>query len=295
MTGRPEKFREKGRVVSMKFAKMQGAGNDYVYVNGFEETVEHPARLAMELSDRHFGIGSDGLILILPSTVADVRMRMFNADGSEAEMCGNGIRCVAKFAYERGLVGSREIAVETGAGILTLQLFTDDANRVERVRVNMGRPRLTRGEIPMTGNPDEQVVGVELQILDRTFHITCASMGNPHCVIFVDNVAEFPVAKYGAAIETHPLFPNRTNVEFVEILSRHEVRQRTWERGAGETLACGTGASAVTVAAVLGGHTERRILNHLGGGDLEMEWAENGEIYMTGPAVQVFEGDYDPR
>jgi len=220
---------------------------------------------------------------------------MFNGDGSEAEMCGNGIRCVAKFAYERGLVDSREITVETGAGILTLRLFTDGRNLVERVRVNMGRPRLTRGEIPMTGDPDEQVVGTELQVLDRTFHITCASMGNPHCVIFVDNVAEFPVAKYGPAIETHPLFPNRTNVEFVEIVSRTEVRQRTWERGAGGTLACGTGASAVTVAAVLAGHTERTLLNHLEGGDLEMEWSEHGEIFMTGPAVEVFQGDYDPR
>ncbi|HEY7745435.1 MAG TPA: diaminopimelate epimerase [Desulfuromonadales bacterium] len=279
----------------MKFAKMHGAGNDYVYINVFEETVEDPARLAVAVSDRHFGVGSDGLILILPSQVADVRMRMFNADGSEAEMCGNGVRCVAKYAYDHGLVDGRQITVETGAGILPLQLFTNERNRVEKVRVNMGRPRLTRGEIPMTGDPDGQVVNAELKILDRTFHITAVSMGNPHCVIFVDNVAEFPVEKYGPVIERHPLFPNRTNVEFVEIVSTAEVRQRTWERGAGETLACGTGSAAVTVAGVLNGHTERRLLNHLLGGDLEMEFAEDGHVYMTGPAVQVFEGDYRPQ
>ncbi len=279
----------------MKFAKMHGAGNDYVYVNGFEEVVEDPARLAVEVSNRNFGVGSDGLILILPSQVADLRMRMFNADGSEAEMCGNGVRCVAKYAYDHGLVAEREITVETGAGILTLQLFPNALNRVEKVRVNMGRPRLTRGEIPVTGPPGEQLVGVELKALDRTFHITCVSMGNPHCVIFVDSVEEFPVEKYGPVIERHPWFPNRINVEFVELLSRTEVRQRTWERGAGETLACGTGASAVTVAGVLSGLTERRILNHLRGGDLELEWAEDGHVFMTGPAVQVFEGEYAPR
>jgi diaminopimelate epimerase len=274
---------------------MHGAGNDYVYINGFEETVADPARLAVELSNRNFGIGSDGLILILPSQLADVGMRMFNADGSEAEMCGNGIRCVAKYAFDHGLVDKKEITVETAAGILALRLFVNARGKVEKVRVDMGRPRLTRGEIPMTGPPDEQVVGEELKVLDRTFHITCVSMGNPHCVIFVDNVAEFPVEKYGPVIETHPLFPNRTNVEFVEIVSAVEVRQRTWERGAGETLACGTGASAVTVAAVLGGHAERRLLNRLRGGDLEMEWTEGGHLFMTGPAVQVFEGEYRPQ
>jgi diaminopimelate epimerase len=279
----------------MRFAKMHGAGNDYVYINGFEEAVEDPARLAITISDRHFGVGSDGLILILPSQMADVRMRMFNSDGSEAEMCGNGVRCVAKFAYDHGLVTRPQITVETGAGVLPLQLCINERNRVEKVRVNMGRPRLTRGEIPMTGDPDEQVVNAELVILDRTFHITAVSMGNPHCVIFVDNVSEFPVEKYGPVIERHPLFPNRINVEFVEIVSPAEVRQRTWERGAGETLACGTGAAAVTVAGVLNGHTERRLLNHLLGGDLEMEFAEDGHVYMTGPAVQVFEGDYRPQ
>ena len=279
----------------MRFVKMHGLGNDYVYVNAFEETVSDPARLAVAVSDRHFGIGADGLILILPSAIADLRMRMFNADGSEAEMCGNGIRCVAKYAYEHGLVERREIAVETGAGILALQLRIGENNRVEGVRVDMGRPRLSRGEIPMTGEPDEQVVGEPLRVLDRTFHVTCVSMGNPHCVIYVDNVAEFPLEKYGPALERHPAFPNRTNVEFVEVVGPTEVRQRTWERGSGETLACGTGASAVTVASVLNGHTGRSLRVHLQGGTLEMEWGEDGHVYLTGPAVQVIEGEYHPQ
>ncbi len=277
----------------MKFTKMQGAGNDYVYVNCFEEKVENPAEVAIRVSNRNFGIGSDGLILIMPSDVADVRMRMFNSDGSESEMCGNGIRCVAKYAYDHGIVAKKEIAAETGAGILTLKLFTNAGNRVEKVRVNMGAPRLTRKEIPMLGVGEEKVVNEPLNILHTTFHITCVSMGNPHCVIFVDDVENFQVEKYGPLIENHDLFPRRTNVEFVQVLSRTEVRQRTWERGAGETLACGTGASAVTAAAVLNGLTEKKLVNHLSGGDLEMEWAEDGCIYMTGPAVEVFTGEID--
>lgn len=277
----------------MKFTKMQGAGNDYVYVNCFEEKVENPAELAQKVSNRNFGIGSDGLILIMPSTVADVRMRMFNSDGSESEMCGNGIRCVAKYAYDHGLVANKEITAETGAGILTLQLFANAANKIDRVRVNMGEPRLVRSEIPMLGDAASRVVDEPLNILHSTFRITCVSMGNPHCVIFVDDVEDFPVEKYGPLIENHEMFPRRTNVEFVQVISRTEVRQRTWERGAGETLACGTGASAVTVACVLNGLTERRIVNHLSGGDLEMEWPENGPVFMTGPAVQVFTGEID--
>ena len=287
---------KKGGAFFMKFVKMHGAGNDYVYVDGFREQVKDPAALAVAVSDRHFGIGSDGLILILPSKAADLRMRMFNADGSEAEMCGNGIRCVAKYAWDHGLVEKREIAVETGAGVLTLQLFPDGRNKVARVRVDMGEPRLARGEIPMAGgDPQARVLDEGLTVLDRIFSISCVSMGNPHCVVFVEDVDAFPVAHYGAAIERHPLFPRRTNVEFIQVLSRREIRQRTWERGAGETLACGTGASAATVACVLARRTERRLQNHLAGGTLEMEWAENGRIYMTGPAVQVFEGDYQPQ
>ena len=277
----------------MKFTKMQGAGNDYVYVNCFEERVEDPAAVAVKVSDRNFGIGSDGLILIMPSDKADVKMRMFNSDGSESEMCGNGIRCVAKYAYDHGIVAKKEISAETGAGVLTLQLVTGADDKVVKVRVNMGAPRLTRKEIPMQGNPDDKVIGEPLNILHSTFNITCASMGNPHCVIFVDDVANFPVEKYGPLIENHELFPRRTNVEFVQVISRTEVRQRTWERGAGETLACGTGSSAVTAACVLNGLTEKKILNHLSGGDLEMEWGDDGNIYMTGPAVEVFSGEIE--
>ncbi|UFS72624.1 diaminopimelate epimerase [Geomonas sp. RF6] len=275
----------------MKFTKMQGAGNDYVYVNCFTETVEDPASVAIKVSNRNFGIGSDGLILIMPSEVADVRMRMFNSDGSESEMCGNGIRCVAKYAFDHGIVEKKEITAETGAGILTLQLFTAADGTVDRVRVNMGPPRLTRAEIPMLGEPEAKVIDEPLNILHTTFRITCASMGNPHCVIFVDDLENFQVAKYGPLIENHELFPRRTNVEFVQVISRTEVRQRTWERGAGETLACGTGASAVTAACILNGLTEKKILNHLSGGDLEMEWAEDGNVYMTGPAVEVYSGE----
>ena len=277
----------------MKFTKMHGAGNDYVYVNCFEERMENPEQVAVKVSNRNFGIGSDGLILILPSDRADIRMRMFNADGSESEMCGNGIRCVAKYAFDHGLVTNREITAETGAGILTLQLFTDSRDKVERVRVNMGAPRLSRAEIPMLGNGSSPVMAEPLNILHTSFKITCLSMGNPHCVIFMDDVESFQVEKYGPLIENHEIFPRRTNVEFVRIISTSEVRQRTWERGAGETLACGTGASAVCVAGILNGLTEKKILNHLSGGDLELEWAEDGNVYMTGPAVEVFSGEID--
>ena len=276
----------------MKFTKMHGAGNDYVYVDCFQEKIDNPSEIAIKVSNRNFGIGSDGLILIMPSDKADVRMRMFNSDGSESEMCGNGIRCVAKYAYDHGIVTRKEISAETGAGILTLQLFTGPDNKVDRVRVNMGKPRLTKIEIPMIGEPQNgQTVSQPLNILHTTFNITAVSMGNPHCVIFVDDVENFQVEKYGPLIENHDLFPRRTNVEFVQIISRSEVRQRTWERGAGETLACGTGASAVCVAGVLNGVTDRRILNHLSGGDLELEWADDGFLYMTGPAAEVFSGE----
>ncbi len=276
------------------FVKMHGAGNDYVYINGFEQPVEDPVNLAREVSDRHRGIGSDGLILILPSKQAEIRMRMFNPDGSESEMCGNGIRCVAKYAYDHGLVTQTEIRVETGAGILPLKLFLNTAGRVERVQVSMGEPRMTRGEIPLAGPPEQQVLSKELLVDGECFHITCLSMGNPHCVIFVDDVESFPLERFGPLIENHHLFPQRTNVEIVQVLSRTEVKQRTWERGAGETLACGTGASAVAVACVLNYRTERKIVNHLRGGDLELEWLDDGPVLMTGPAEQVFEGTYNP-
>ena len=270
---------------------MHGAGNDYVYVNCFEESVADPSRAAVQVSDRNFGVGSDGLILIMPSDAANARMRMFNSDGSESEMCGNGIRCVAKYVYDHGIVSKNEITVETCAGILTLNLSPGRDGKIEKVRVNMGAPRLTRSKIPMIGGANDQVISEPLTILDRTFLITCVSMGNPHCVVFVDDADVFPVSTYGPLIENHELFPRRVNVEFVQVLSRNEVRQRTWERGAGETLACGTGSCAVTAACVLNGLTEKELVNHLSGGDLEMKWAEDGNIYMTGPAVEVFTGE----
>lgn len=279
----------------MKFTKMHGAGNDYVYVNCFEEQVTDPVILAQRVSNRNFGIGSDGLILILPSERADLKMRMFNPDGSESEMCGNGIRCVAKYAYDHGLVSKLQIEVETGNGILPLQLFTGDSGLVNRVQVNMGAPMLQRGQLPMKGNPNEQAVAIELLLDEDKIEVTCISMGNPHCVIFVDDVDNCKVEVVGPLIERHSWFPQRINVEFVEVVSRTEVKQRTWERGTGETLACGTGASAVTVAGVLTGRTERIIINHLRGGDLELEWLEDGPVMMIGPAVEVFSGEFNPR
>ena len=279
----------------MKFTKMQGAGNDYVYINGFEEQVADPVALAQQVSNRNFGIGSDGMILILPSAMADVRMRMFNPDGSESEMCGNGIRCVAKYAYDHQLVSKQEMTVETGNGVLTLELYPGAGGWIEKVQVNMGRPKLLRREIPMTGPPTEQAVLLPIDVASRTFELTCVSMGNPHAVIYVDSIAEFPVAEIGPLIEKHLWFPNRTNVEFVQVVSPNEVIQRTWERGTGETLACGTGASAVTVAGVLTGRCENRIVNHLRGGDLELEWIADGPVMMTGPAVEVFSGEFNPR
>ncbi len=279
----------------MKFVKMHGAGNDYIYVDCFRQNIADPEKLAREISDRHFGVGGDGLILIESSKRADVKMRIFNSDGSEAEMCGNGVRCVAKYAFDHGLVDRTEIKIETGAGILPLTMYPNQHEHIDKVRVNMGPPRLTRGDLPMVGAAHEQVINMELEVLDRTFEITCVSMGNPHCVIYVDDLTDFPVKRYGYAIENHELFPRRINVEFVEVLSPNEVRQRTWERGAGETLACGTGSSAVTVAGVLTGRTEGKLLNHLTGGDLEMEWDGKNEVFMTGPAVEVFSGEYIPR
>ena len=279
----------------MKFTKMHGAGNDYVYVNGFEEQIENPAELAIQVSHRHFGIGSDGLIQILPSEVADVRMQMFNLDGSEGAMCGNGIRCVAKYAYDHGLVDRLEMAVETAAGIFPLVMFAGSSGLVTRVQVNMGEPRLTRSEIPMSGPATERAVAIPIEINNRQLEMTCVSMGNPHAVIFVADVKEFPVTEIGSQIENHAWFPDRVNVEFVQIVSPTEVIQRTWERGSGETFACGTGASAVAVAGVLTGRTQRKIVNHLRGGDLELEWLEDGPVMMTGPAVEVFNGEFDPK
>jgi diaminopimelate epimerase len=274
----------------MHFIKMHGIGNDYVYVDGFRDTIKHPENLAVRISDRHFGVGGDGLILILPSEVADARMRMFNADGSEAQMCGNGIRCVAKYVYEAGIARKPELTIETLAGNLRLQVLSTNGE-VDKVRVNMGMPRLRRQDIPMLGD-GARVVGETLTVADREFTVTCVSMGNPHCVIYVDDVANYPVTHYGPLLEHHAQFPQRTNVEWLEWIDRREIRQRTWERGSGETLACGTGACAATVASVLNGKTERAVTVHLLGGDLEIEWAEDNHVYMTGPAVEVFRGEW---
>ncbi len=276
----------------MKFTKMHGAGNDYVYVDCFKEELpkDIPA-LAREVSDRHTGIGGDGLILICPSETADARMRMFNADGSESEMCGNGIRCVAKYVYDHDIVKKEELHIETGRGILTLQMFAEDGI-VDQVRVNMGEPIFAAGQIPTTlpGTPPTKV---PLDVAAKTLEVTCVSMGNPHCITFVDEVNDDWVHRIGPQIEVHPAFPNRINAEFIQIVSRTEMIMRVWERGSGETQACGTGACAAAVAAVLNGLTERTVLCHLPGGDLTLEWAESGEVYMTGPATEVFSGEWE--
>lgn len=271
------------------FTKLHGIGNDYVYINAIKYSVKNPRKLAIAMSDRHFGVGSDGLILILPSKRADFRMRMFNADGSEAEMCGNGIRAFAKYVYDHKLTKKTNISVETLAGIKYLQC-TVKRGKVHTVTVDMGEPILLRDKIPMIGNPG-MVIEEEIHVDGVKFPITAVSMGNPHAVIYVEDVKNFPVEKYGPMIENHELFPNRTNVEFVEIVNEKEVIQRTWERGSGETLACGTGASAVTVAGVLTKKTSRKLNVHLSGGDLTIEWNEkDNHVYLTGPAEEVFEG-----
>ncbi|MGQ4806706.1 Diaminopimelate epimerase [Candidatus Entotheonellaceae bacterium PAL068K] len=275
----------------MHFTKMHGLGNDYIYVNGFEEHLDDPAAVARVVSHRHFGIGADGLILILPSRQADFRMRMFNADGSEAQMCGNGIRCLAKYVYDRGLTRQTCIRVETLAGILELQLCCRNGV-VDTVRARMGKPRLQRQQIPMQGAPG-QVLNEPLRVDGRTFEITAVSMGNPHCVVFVDDPETFEVEHWGPRFEHHPAFPEGVNTEFVQVLDDRTFRMRVWERGAGETLACGTGAAAVAVACHLTGRTGRQLTGHLQGGDLELEWCEDDhQVYMTGPAVEVFSGQW---
>jgi diaminopimelate epimerase len=276
----------------MKFTKMHGLGNDYVYVQTFSQPPPaDPARLAVEISDRHFGVGSDGLILIMPSERADARMRMFNADGSEGEMCGNGVRCVAKYVHDHGLVRKDRLSIETGRGILRLDLEIA-RGLVRRVRVDMGAPILEAEKIPtlLTGHPP---LDAPISTAGRQFLATAISMGNPHAVIFVDDVASFPLETLGPSFEHHEMFPARVNLHIVEGIHRGEVRMRTWERGSGITLACGTGACAVCVAGVLTGRTDSRILAHLPGGDLELEWpAPDSSVFMTGPATEVFSGEW---
>lgn len=275
----------------MKFTKMHGAGNDYVYVNCFEPVeLGDASELAKAISDRHFGVGGDGLVLIAPSEWADARMIMYNADGSEAEMCGNAVRCVAKFVYDHGIAAKEELTIETGRGILALQCSVTDG-KVDRVRVNMAEPILVSLEIPTTlaGDPP---VKVPLQVGGRTLEVTCVSMGNPHAVTFVDEVNDDWVLNVGPQVEVHEAFPRKINAEFIQVVSRSEIMMRVWERGSGETLACGTGACASVVAGVLAGLLDRNVLVRLTGGDLEIEWAGSGEVYMTGPATEVFSGEW---
>lgn len=276
----------------MRFTKMQGAGNDYIYLDCFRGPMPHdPQGLSRAMSDRHFGIGSDGLILICPSDKADARMRMFNADGSESEMCGNGIRCVAKYLHDHGLVRKPRLTVETGRGVLTLEVETHGGS-VQRVRVDMGEPILESDRIPTTleGNPP---VVATLAVGGMTLAVTCVSMGNPHCVTFVDRLTDELVLSVGPKVERHEAFPRRTNAEFVRVNKPDDVTVRVWERGSGETLACGTGACAVAVAGVLTGRTQRRVTAHLPGGDLLLHWDEaDNRVYMTGPAVEVFSGEW---
>jgi diaminopimelate epimerase len=272
----------------MRFTKMHGLGNDYIYIDCVRNPPpRHPAELSIKVSDRHFGIGGDGLILIGPSERADVRMRMFNADGSEAEMCGNGVRCVAKYAYDHGLTKNNPMTVETGRGILTLRLEVK-GGKVERATVDMGEPILEADKIPTT-LPGPRVVN---RLYGENL-ITCVSMGNPHVILYCEDVGKVPLEHRGPELETDPVFPRRINVHFVQVQSPAEVTMRTWERGSGITLACGTGACAVAVAGVLTGRTGRELLAHLPGGDLQLLWDESdNHVYMTGPAVEVFSGEW---
>ena len=274
----------------MRFTKMHGAGNDYIYVDCFaHKPPTDPASVSRKISDRHFGVGGDGLILICPSESADARMRMFNADGSEAEMCGNGVRCVAKYVYDHGIAKKPALKIETGRGVLSLELEIA-RGLVEQVRVDMGEPILAGPKIPTTlpGNPPKDVTlpGYDLRV-------TCVSMGNPHAVTFVERITDELVLGIGPKVEVDPAFPRRVNIEFVKINSPNDVTVRVWERGSGETWACGTGACAVAVAGVLTGRTERQLTAHLPGGELRLHWSEkDNHVYMTGPAVEVFSGDW---
>ncbi len=277
----------------MKFTKMQGIGNDYVYVDCTKENkIENPAELSKKVSNRHFGIGSDGLILIENSNVADFKMAIYNADGSQAEMCGNGIRCVAKFVFDKGLTNKENITIETLAGIKQLKLSTENG-KVKKVRVDMGEPILEAKKIPVISDKNP-VIDLQLQAADKTFTATCVSMGNPHAITFVNNVEEFDVEKYGKILEIKKEFPKHSNIEFVELIDKNNIKMRVWERGSGETLACGTGSCASVVACILNNKTERKVNVHLLGGTLEIEWnKQNNHVYMEGPAEIVFEGEIE--
>ena len=276
----------------MKFTKMQGIGNDYVYVNCLQETIENPSELAKKISDRHYGVGSDGLIMINPSDKADFEMEIYNADGSRGEMCGNGIRCVAKYVYDYGLTDKTSISVETLAGIKYLDLTVEDG-KVVLVKVDMGKPMLRPEEVPVVSEKEE-VIDEPITVDGQEYRMTCVSMGNPHAVVFIDqDVKEFPLETVGVKFENHERFPKRVNTEFVNVLDRHTAQMRVWERGSGETLACGTGACAVAVACALNGLTEDEVTVKLLGGDLQIKWdREKNTVYMTGPAEVVFDGEW---
>ena len=274
----------------IKFTKMHGLGNDYVYIDAINQKIENESSLAKFVSNRHFGIGSDGLILICKSDIADFKMRMFNSDGSEAEMCGNGIRCVGKFVYDKGLTDKTTVKIETLAGIKTLVLNTKDG-KVETARVDMGEPILEAEKIPVISK-EQPVKNLELEVENKKFKFTCVSMGNPHAITIVENTKEFDVEKYGKILEVDKAFPKKANIEFAQIIDKENIKMRVWERGAGETLACGTGACATAVACNLNGLTYRKVNIELLGGTLNIEWDEkDNHVYMTGPAVTVFDGE----
>lgn len=276
----------------MKFTKMHGLGNDYVYVNCFEEKIDNPPAVARFVSDRHFGIGSDGLIMINPSKTADFEMEMYNADGSRGEMCGNGIRCVAKYVYDYGLTDQTQISVETLGGIKYLDLTVEDG-KVSLVKVDMGKPELEADLIPIISER-EQVIDEPIEVDGKEYHMTGVSMGNPHAVIYVDDVKGLDLEKIGPKFENHERFPKRINTEFVHCIDRQTVEMRVWERGSGETLACGTGACAVAVSSILNNLTDTQVTVKLLGGDLQIEWdREKDRVFMTGPATVVFDGVID--
>lgn len=278
--------------MNMKFTKMHGCGNDYVYVNCFKEKVADPAALAIKVSDRHFGIGSDGLILILPSDVADFRMGMYNADGSEGMMCGNGVRCIAKYVYDYGLTDNTKISIETKGGIKYLDLHVENG-KVATVKVDMGEPVLTTKEVPVVWDK-EKMVGEAVTVAGKEYEMTCVSMGNPHAVVWVEDTKSLDLEKIGPDFENHEMFPERVNTEFVQVLDRNTVNMRVWERGSGETWACGTGACATAVACILNGKTEDEVLIHLVGGDLKIQYdRETNHVFMTGPATTVFDGEIE--
>ena len=276
----------------MKFTKMEGCGNDYVYVNGFEEKIDNPNEVAIAVSDRHFGIGSDGLIIINPSEVADFKMCMYNADGSEGKMCGNGIRCVAKYVYDFNLTDKDVITVETLSGIKTLKLNVENG-KVKTVRVNMGAPILECDKVPVKYD-DEKMINKPVKVEGKTFNITCVSMGNPHAVTFINDTDNLEIEKIGPKFENNEIFPDKVNTEFIQIIDKKTVKMRVWERGSGETFACGTGACASVVASVLNRLTENKVTVKLLGGELEIEYNQDeNTVYMTGPARVVFTGEYD--